>query len=163
MTWKHFLYYCPLWGECPSHWWFPLRALMIFMPLPLGARGIIFSGCLSIQPTLSMFFCPSICLPISLTNTDPFSVSVHTSIQRTFQAFPGKCIKGMAWNLVCRCILTPSEMIRVWSWFIDFPNMSRPPSKLISFWSQCIDFPSYFWHHLDHLKFEVSNHFLEIT
>ena len=32
--------------------------------------------------------------------------AIHPSVQRSFQAFPGECMEGMAWNLTCDCILT---------------------------------------------------------
>ena len=38
-----------------------------------------------------------------------------------FRAFPGECMEGMAWNMVCCCILTTSRtdsiMVTVW-WFL---------------------------------------------
>ena len=49
----------------------------------------------------------------------------------------------IAWNLTCWCILTTSEMIRFWSWFVYF---------------------HYFYHHFELVKvviFEVSGYFLE--
>ena len=31
-----------------------------------------------------------------------------------FRAFPGERMEGMAWNMVCYCILTISELVRLW-------------------------------------------------
>ena len=110
----------------------------LFMPAPLGAGGIMFSGCPSVRPSeawntlfwpvhrsvgppdqplpfYGMSVRPSVCPSVRL--------SVRPSVRRGFLAFAGDCIEGLAWNFTCWCILTifrtDKFMVTVW-WFFKF-------------------------------------------
>ena len=85
----------------------------LIMPPPLGAGGIMFSGCPLVRPSV----CPSkawntLIWPVhgSVGPADqpwPFyGMSVRPSVRRGFRAFVGESLEGMAWNFTCWCILT---------------------------------------------------------
>ena len=63
---------------------------------------------MSVRPSVPPSVCPSVRL------------SVRPSVRRGFRAFAGDCMKGLAWNFTCWCILTifrtDKFMVTVW-WF----------------------------------------------
>ena len=87
------------------------------MPPPLGAGGIMFSGCPSVRPSVrpseawnTLFWPvhrsvgpPDQPLPFYGMSVRP---SVRPSVRRGFRAFAGDCMEGLAWNFTCWCILT---------------------------------------------------------
>ena len=106
---------------------------LIFMPPPLGAGGIMFSGCPSVRPSVRLSVRPSVRpkpeIPsfdlhmgplVHPTNRNRFTAcpsvrpsvrlsvrpSVRPSVRRGFRAFAGERMEGMAWNFTCWCILT---------------------------------------------------------
>ena len=82
-----------------------------------------FTACPSVRPSV----CPS----------------VRLSVRRGFRAFAGECMKRMAWNFTCWCILTifrTDKFMAMVCWFFKF------------------------WHYFDlvkRIKFGVSGHFLK--
>ena len=99
--------------------------LPFFMPPPLGAGGIMFSGCPSVRPSVRPSARPKPEIPsfdlymgplVHLTNRNHFTAcpsvrlsvhpSVRPSVRRGFRAFAGERMEGMAWNFTCGCILT---------------------------------------------------------
>ena len=84
------------------------HCLKLFMPPPLGAGGIMFSGCPSVRPSEAWnnLFSP---VHGSVGPSDqpwPFcGMSVCPSVQRGFRAFAGERMEGMVWNFACWCIL----------------------------------------------------------
>ena len=81
----------------------------IFMPPPLGAGGIMFSGCPSVRPSEAW----NILFPPIHESVGPpeqrwpfYSMSVRPSVRGGFRAFAGEHMEGMAWNVTCWCILT---------------------------------------------------------
>ena len=93
------------------------ESCFFFMPPPLGAGGIMFSGCPSVRPSVrpkpeippfDMYMGPL----VHPTNRNRFTAcpsvlpSVRPSVRRGFRAFAGECMEGMAWNFTCWCILT---------------------------------------------------------
>ena len=75
----------------------------IFMPTPLGTRGIIFSGCL--------FVCPSFCSSIHPTDYYPDDPPTNTLFRpsvcpQRFRAFFWECMGEMACNWAWWCILS---------------------------------------------------------
>ena len=103
---------------------------VIVMPPPLGAGGIMFSGCPSVHPSVRLSVRPSVRpkpeIPsfdlymgplVHPTNRNRFtacpsvSPSVRPSVRPSVcpsvrpERFPGIC-RGMAWNFTCWCILT---------------------------------------------------------
>ena len=95
--------------------------LTIVMPPPLGAGGIMFSGCPSVRPSVrpkpeipsfDLYMGPL----VHPTNRNRFTAcpsvrlsvrpSVRPSVRRGFRAFAGERMEGMASNLTCWCILT---------------------------------------------------------
>ena len=116
-----------LFDKQPSHWWFEMQwhwsdiTVMFIMPPPLGAGGIMFSGCPSVRPSVRPKpEIPSFDLYIGPlvhpTNRNRFTAcpsvrlsvrpSVRPSVRRGFRAFAGERMEGMAWNFTCWCILT---------------------------------------------------------
>ena len=89
----------------------PADAVLFVMPPPLGAGGIMFSGCPSVRPSIR---------PSEAWNNlfSPVHGSVGPSqilglfwLSETcqiwvFWAFPGERMEGMAWNVACGCIVT---------------------------------------------------------
>ena len=123
------------------------------MPPPLGARGIMFSGCPSIHPSVRPKPEITFVQPVhgSVGPSDqlwPFGgmsvrLSVRPSVRRGFRAFARECMEEMVWNFACWCILgtfrTDQIMVMV-CWF------------------------SFLWRHFDlvkWVKFGVSGHFSE--
>ena len=99
----------------------PLTWRRLIMPPPLGAGGIMFSGCPSVRPSVRPKpEIPSFDLYIGPlvhpTNRYRFTacpsvrpsvrLSVRPSVRRGFRAFAGDCMEGLAWNFTCWCILT---------------------------------------------------------
>ena len=99
----------------------PCSVWYIVMPPPLGAGGIMFSGCPSVRPSeaWNTLFWPvhrsvgphDQPLPFYGMSVRPsvrLSVgpSVRLSVRRGFRAFARECMAGMAWNFTCWCILT---------------------------------------------------------
>ena len=99
------------------------------MPPPLGAGGIMFSGCPSVPPSIRpsvrslkypLLTCtwvrwctrPTVTVlrhvRLSVRPSVRLSVrpSVRPSVRRGFRAFAGECMEGLAWNFTCWCILT---------------------------------------------------------
>ena len=74
---------------------------MIFMPPPLGAGGIMFSGCPSVRPSVH----PSVRLSL---RPKPEIPSFEGQIWG-FRVFPGELMEEMAWNFARWCILTTSR------------------------------------------------------
>ena len=113
------------------------------MPPPLGAGGIVFSGCPSVRPSEAwnnLFshvhgsvgpadqpwpFCGMSVRP-----------SVRPSARRGYWAFAGERMEGMVWNSVCRCILgtfrTGWIMVMV-CWFFSFKR-HFDLVKRVKFW-----------------------------
>ena len=91
----------------------PMMSTSFFMPPPLDAGGIMFSGCPSVRPKPEI---PSFDLYKGLlvhpTNRNHFTACpsvrpyVRPSVRRGFRAFAGECMEGLAWNFICWCILT---------------------------------------------------------
>ena len=84
-----------------------------FMPPPLGAGGIMFSGCPSVRPSVRskpeiasfhLYMGPL----VNPTNRDRFTacLSVRPSVRRGFRAFAGERMEGLACNFACWCIVT---------------------------------------------------------
>ena len=53
------------------------------------------------------------------TNRDRFSAC--PSVRIGFQAFPGESMEGIAWYFYAGVSWPPSELIKFWSWSVDFP------------------------------------------
>ena len=88
-----------------------------FMPPPLGAGGIMFSGCPSVRPSVRSLKYPLLtCTWVRWSTRPTVTVlrhvrpsvcpSVRPSVRRGFRAFAGECMEGLAWNFTCWCILT---------------------------------------------------------
>ena len=94
---------------------------VISMPPPLGAGGIMFSGCPSIRPSVRLSVCPS------------REVSGH---------FPENAWREWS-EILHECVSwAPSELIRLWSWSADFPFQSRDIVKnLVSLYTD-VELPS---------------------
>ena len=126
----------------------------VFMPPPLGARGIMFSGCPYIPPSVRPPIHPSVAWNALFSpvhgyigpSDQPllfYSMSVRRSVWRGFRAFAVERMEGMAWIFTYWCILTTFRtnyiMVMV-CWF------------------------SFVWCHFDlvkRVKFGVSGHFPE--
>ena len=95
---------------CPILW---NDKFSIFMPPPLGAGGIMFSGCPAVRLSEGWNIAfphlhesvgpPKKRWPFSGMSVRP---SVRPSVRRGFRAFAGERMEGMAWNVACWCILT---------------------------------------------------------
>ena len=136
------------------------------MPPPLGAGGIMFSGCPSVRPSVCPSVRPSVRpkpeIPsfdlhmgplVHPTNRNRFTacpsvrpsvrLSVRPSVRRGFRAFAEERMEGMAWNFTCWCILTvvrTDKFMTTVCWFLKF------------------------WRNFDlvkRVKFRVSGHFTE--
>ena len=98
------------------------RSFDTFMPLPLGARGIMFSGCSSVGPSVR-----SPKYPLSTCTW------VRWSIRPTVTGLLYVClsfhpyIRLERFLSICHEILQadgswkPSELVRLWSWSVEFP------------------------------------------
>ena len=116
------------------------------MPPPLGAGGIMFSGCPSVRPkpeipSFHLYMDPL----VHPTNRDRFTTcpSVRPSVRRGFRAFAGERMEGMAWNFACWCIMTTFRSDKIMVTVCSFSSFLR---------------------HFDlvkRVKFGVSRHFLE--
>ena len=147
--------------------------ILYFMPLPLGAGGIMFSGCINC-PSVRPSVCPErflgICWRTHRWNGLKFCMLMYLDhLQNGLdyghgllifvllaqvwlsetgqiwgcQAFPGERMEGMGWNSACWCILTTF----------------RTGQFMVTVWWFFI-----FWHYFDlvkRVKFGVSGHFLE--
>ena len=91
----------------------PSQIFFTLMPPPLGAWGIMFSGCLSVRPSVRLSVRPKPEIPsfdlymgplVHPTNRNRFTAC--PSVRRGFRAFAGECMEGLAWNFTCWCILT---------------------------------------------------------
>ena len=119
----------PLWGKSTGHWWIPITkasdAEPFFMPPPLGAGGIMLSGCASVRasvrpkpeiPSFDLYMGPL----VHPTNRDRFTAC--PSVRRGFRAFAGVRTGEIAWNFARWCIWPPSELISLWPRSVDFSN-----------------------------------------
>ena len=82
---------------------------LFFMPPPLGAGGIMFSGCPSVRPfqAWNTFFWPVHgCVGPSDQPWQFYGMPVYPSVRRSFRAFAEERMEEMAWNFACWCILT---------------------------------------------------------
>ena len=92
--------------------WHFIHMTILFMPPPLGAGGIMFSGCLSVCPSVQSLKYPLLtCTWVRWSTRPTVTVLRHVrpSVWRGFRAFAGERIEGMAWNFTCWCILTISR------------------------------------------------------
>ena len=79
------------------------------MPPPLGAGGIMFSGCPSVRPSVRSLKYPLLtCTWVRWSTRPTVTILWHVrlSVRRGFRAFAGERMEGMAWNFTCWCILT---------------------------------------------------------
>ena len=116
----------------------------IFMPPPLGAGGIMFSGCPSVPPSV----CPSVRslkYPLSTCTWVRWSirptVTVLQHVRPSVRAFAGERMEGMAWNFACWCIVTTFRTDQIMVTVCSFSS---------------------FWRHFDlvkRVKFGGSGHF----
>ena len=128
------------------------------MPPPLGPRGIMFSGCPSVRPSVRSLKYPLLTCTWVRWSTRPtvtvlrhvrpsvrpsVCLSICPSVWRGFRPFAGERMEGMAWNFTCWCILTSfrtDKFVATVCWFFLF------------------------WHYFDFVKlvkFGVSGHFME--
>ena len=127
-------------------WFIENYSFTIFMPPPLGAGGIMFSGCPSVRPSVRSLKYPLLtCTWVRWSTRPTVTVLRHVrpSVRRGFWAFAGERMEGMARNFTCWCILTifrTDYFVAMVCWFYSF------------------------WHYFDlvkQVKFGVSGHFLE--
>ena len=96
-----------------------------FMPPPLGAGGIMFSGCPSVRPKPEI---PSFDLYISLL--------VHPTNRDRFMACPAVCpSREVSGHL-------PENAWREWPEILH-SGVSWPYSEVISLWPQSVDFSNF--------------------
>ena len=126
--------------------WVAISVVLFVMPQPLGAGGIMFSGCPSVSPSEAW---NTLFWPVHGSVGPPdqplpfYGMSVRLSVQRGFRAFARECMEGLAWNFTCWCILTifrTDKFMVMVCWFFLF------------------------WHYFDlvkWVKFGVSGHFPE--
>ena len=118
--WFHLIWKAPLvvWCYC-----------FFFMPPPLGAGCITFSGCLSVRPSVRSLKYPLLtCTWVRRSTLPTMTILRHVrpsicpSIRRGFWAFAREHMEGMAWNFTCWCILTLSRTVKFssWPWSVDF-------------------------------------------
>ena len=124
--WKNFSHIINDWKLEKEPWKYYAKILMdhiiclfvwfnsiIFMPPPLGAGGIMFSGCPSVRPSVRSLKYPLLtCTWVHWSTRPTVTVlqhvrpSVRPSVRRGFRAFAGECMGGLASNFTCWCILT---------------------------------------------------------
>ena len=105
--------------------------ICIFMPPPLGAGGIMFSGCPSVRPSVrpteawNNLFSP---VHGSVGPSDqpwPFcSMSVRLSVRPSGEVsghLPENAWREWSEILHVDVSWAPPELIRLWSWSVDFP------------------------------------------
>ena len=112
---------CLIWFQCycrmPYHGMFMPKYVTgllnwlncVFMPPPLGARGIMFSGCPSVRPSarpsVRSLKCPLFTCTWVHWSIWP-TVTVLHHVRLSVRAFAGERMEGMAWIFTYRCILT---------------------------------------------------------
>ena len=95
----------------------PHSPLHLVMPPPLGAGGIMFSGCPSVHPSVRSLKYPLLtCTWVRWSTRPTVTVLRHVrpsvcppvrpSVRRGFRALAKERMEGMAWNCTCWCILT---------------------------------------------------------
>ena len=100
------------------------------MPLPLGAGGIMLSVRPSIRPkpeitSFHLYMGPL----VHPTNRDCFAAcpSVRPSVRLSVEEVPGHLPENAwrEWSKILHVDVSwaPSELIRLWSWSVDFPNL----------------------------------------
>ena len=95
------------WKPFVEHIWFHSLSTAIFMPPPLGAGGIMFSGCPSVR---SLKYLPSTCRRVHPTKRDRFAARPSVRPER----FPGIC-RRMHWgNGLKFCMLMYLDHRQTW-------------------------------------------------
>ena len=93
------------------------------MPPPLGSERIMFLGSLSVIPSIYSSIQPTI---TQVTNQPTDFLSIHLSIHLgSFRAFSWEHMGGMARIWHADISWPPSEVIRFWSWSVNFPNFGN--------------------------------------
>ena len=99
---------------------------MIFMPPPLGAGCIMFSGCPSVRPkpeipSFHLYMGPL----VHPTNSDGFAACPSMCPSVRPERFPGICWRTHGWNGLTFCMLVYlghlKKLIRSWCWSFGFP------------------------------------------
>ena len=166
------------------------------MPPPLGAGGIMFSGCPSVRPSVrpseawNNLFSPVHGSVGPFDQPWPFcGMSVRPSVRPSGEVsghLPENALREWSKILHADVSWAPSELIRLWSWSVDFPrfgvtltywngsNLGFPGISRRTRGGNCLKFCVLMYH--DHLqncnfggffylvkwvKFWVSGHFLE--
>ena len=121
------------------------RCCPLFMPPPLGAGGMMFSGCPSVRPfeAWNTLFRPVHGSVGPHYQTWPFyGMSVRPSVRRGFRAFVGEHMEGWPEILHADVYWPPSELIRLWSQSVDFP----PFDATLTYWNGSnLAFPGISW------------------
>ena len=100
----------PVTGEFPSQ----RPELGVFMPLPLGPGGIMFSGCPSVRPSVCPKYPLSTCTWVRWSIRPTMTVLWHVRLSVCLEKFPGICQRTHGGNGLKFCMLMYLDHLQNW-------------------------------------------------